>query len=154
MSAETVQGDASYPAEPTWRLPVSLRRVLVLAPPLLLAGLEVAHPQPQMNVQALMDASTWFATFHVIQLVLAGLIAVSVLLLADSFGRAWLRGRTHTPTPARAGARARTNPGAAATSAPRARSVDRGACRPVHDQRLTRVFSFSRSSFDLERITP
>ena len=41
-----------------------------------------------MNVQALMDASTWFAIFHVIQLALIGLVAVSVLLLADSLGRA------------------------------------------------------------------
>jgi hypothetical protein len=91
MSAETVEGGASYPAEPTWRLPGSLRRVLLLVPPLLIAGLEVVHPQPQMNVQALMDASTWFAVFHAIQLVLIGLVAVSVLLLADSFGRvtAW-----------------------------------------------------------------
>jgi hypothetical protein len=62
--------------------------VLLVTPPLLLAGLEVVHPQPQANVQALMDASTWFATFHAIQLVLIGLVAVSVLLLADSFGRA------------------------------------------------------------------
>jgi hypothetical protein len=88
MSAETVEGGASCPAEPTWRLPVSLRRMLLLVPPLLIAGLEVVHPQPQMNVQALMDASTWFAAFHAIQLVLVGLVAVSVLLLADSFGRA------------------------------------------------------------------
>jgi hypothetical protein len=88
MSAETVQGGGSYAAEPTWPLPVSLRRVLLLVPPLLLAGLEVVHPQPQMNVRALMDASTWFATFHAIQLALIGLVAVSVLLLADSFGRA------------------------------------------------------------------
>ena len=41
-----------------------------------------------MNVQAIMDASTWFATFHVIQLALIGLVAVSVLLLADNYGRA------------------------------------------------------------------
>jgi hypothetical protein len=88
MSAESVPGGASYSAEPTWPLPVSLRRVLLLVPPLLLAGLEVVHPQPQMNVQALMDASTWFATFHAIQLGLIGLVGVSVLLLADSFGRA------------------------------------------------------------------
>ena len=88
MSSETVPGGASYPAEPTWPLPVSLRRVLLLVPPLLLAGLEVVHPQPQMNVQALMDASTWFATFHAIQLGLIGLVGLSVLLLADSFGRA------------------------------------------------------------------
>jgi len=88
MSAEMVQGGGSYPAESTWQLPVSLRRVLLLVPPILLAGLEVVHPQPQMNVQAILDASTWFATFHAIQLVLIGLVAVSVLLLADSFGRA------------------------------------------------------------------
>ena len=88
MSSETVPGGASYPAEPTWPMPVSLRRVLLLGPPLLLAGLEVVHPQPRMNVQALMDASTWFATFHAIQLGLIGLVGVSVLLLADSFGRA------------------------------------------------------------------
>jgi hypothetical protein len=41
-----------------------------------------------VNVHALLDASTWFAVFHVIQLTLIGLVAVSVLLLADSFGRA------------------------------------------------------------------
>jgi hypothetical protein len=35
-----------------------------------------------------MDVSTWFAGFHVIQLALTGLVAMSVLLLADSFGRA------------------------------------------------------------------
>jgi hypothetical protein len=88
MSAETAQDGASHPADPTWRLPAQLRRVLLLVPPLLLAGLEAVHPQPQMNVQALMDASTWFAIFHAIQLALIGLVAVSVLLLADSLGRA------------------------------------------------------------------
>ena len=35
-----------------------------------------------------MDASTWFAAFHFIQLALTGLVGLSVLLLADSFGRA------------------------------------------------------------------
>jgi hypothetical protein len=88
MSAETVVGGASYSAEPTWPLPVLLRRVLLLVPPVLLAGLEVVHPQPRMNVQALMDVSTWFATFHAVQLALIGLVAVSVLLLADRFRRA------------------------------------------------------------------
>jgi hypothetical protein len=71
-----------------WRMPLMLRRVLLLAPPLLFAGLAVAHPQPDANLESLMDAATWFAVFHVIQLVLTGLVAVSVLLLADSFGRA------------------------------------------------------------------
>ena len=32
--------------------------------------------------------ATWFAVFHVIQLALIGLVGLSVLLLADSFGRA------------------------------------------------------------------
>ena len=69
-------------------MPVRLRRLLLLGPPLLLAGFEILHPQPDETVQALMDASTWFAGFHVIQLALAGLVALSVLVLADSFGRA------------------------------------------------------------------
>ena len=88
MMSKTGQGGASHPAGSTWQLPASLRRVLLLVPPLLLAGLEIAHPRPQMNVQAIMDASTWFATFHVIQLALIGLVAVSVMLLADNYGRA------------------------------------------------------------------
>ena len=66
----------------------SVRRVLLLGPPLMLAGLEIAHPQPEFSVQGLLDVATWFAVFHVIQLVLTGLVAVSVLLLADSFGQA------------------------------------------------------------------
>jgi hypothetical protein len=72
----------------TWRMPVAFRRVLLLVPPLLLAVLEILHPQPDESVQALKDVSTWFAAFHVIQLALTGLVALSVLLLADSFGRA------------------------------------------------------------------
>ena len=75
-------------ADRAWPMPDPLRRVLLLAPPLLLAGLEILHPQPDETVQALLDASTWFAVFHVIQLALTGLVALSVLLLADSFGRA------------------------------------------------------------------
>lgn len=75
----------------TWPLPTRLRRVLLLAPALALAGLEILHPQPDVNPQAIMDVSTWFAVFHVIQLVLAGLVAVSVLLLADGLGPAAAR---------------------------------------------------------------
>jgi hypothetical protein len=91
MLAETMQvqqGGAFRRADRTWPMPVPLRRALLLLPPLLLAGLEYIHPQPDETVQALMDASTWFAGFHVIQLALTGLVAMSVLLLADSFGRA------------------------------------------------------------------
>jgi hypothetical protein len=74
--------------EPAWALPTTLRRVLLLGSPLTLAVYEVFHPQPDENVQALMDASTWFMVFHLIQLPLVLLVALSVILLADSFGRA------------------------------------------------------------------
>ena len=62
--------------------------MLLLAPPLVLAGFTVLHPNPDHNVQALMDASTWFMGFHMIQLGLVGLVAVSVFVLADQFHRA------------------------------------------------------------------
>jgi hypothetical protein len=89
MPAETVQhGGAFQRADRAWPMPVPLRRALLLLPPLLLAGLEVLHPQPDETPQALMEVSTWFAGFHVIQLALTGLVGLSVLLLADSFGRA------------------------------------------------------------------
>ena len=88
MPDSGVRGGPSYPDGSTWQLPDSLRRVLLLVPPLLLAGLEAVHPQPEMNVQAIMDASTWFTLFHVIQLALIGLVGMSVLLLADRYGRA------------------------------------------------------------------
>jgi hypothetical protein len=67
------------------------RRVLLLAPPLAFAGFEVIHPRPDVNAQAVMDIATWFAAFHAIQLVLVGLVAVSVAILADELGaaRAW-----------------------------------------------------------------
>lgn len=76
------------PGERAWALPATARRVLLFAPPLALAALEVFHPQPDANVQAVMGVATWFAAFHAIQLALTGLVALSVLLLADSFGRA------------------------------------------------------------------
>jgi hypothetical protein len=89
MLAESAQlGGAIHGADPTWRLPVPFRRALLLIPPLLLAGLEFFHPQPDETAQALMDVATWFTGFHVIQLALTGFVALSVLLLADSFGRA------------------------------------------------------------------
>ncbi len=90
MLADTARqrGGAFQRSDRTWPMPVALRRVLLLAPPLLLAGLEVMHPQPDETAQALMDVSTWFAGFHVLQLALTGLVGLSVLLLADSFGRA------------------------------------------------------------------
>ncbi|MGZ5418491.1 MAG: hypothetical protein ACXWDI_15085 [Nocardioides sp.] len=54
----------------------------------MLAGFSALHPQPDYNAQALMEASTWFMVFHMIQLPLVGLVAISVFLLADQFGRA------------------------------------------------------------------
>jgi hypothetical protein len=88
MPTEIAQGGPSYRADASWWLPQSLRRPLLLAPPFALAVLEVFHPDPAFNVRALSDAATWFAWFHVIQLVLTGLVAMSVLLLAADYGRA------------------------------------------------------------------
>ena len=89
VPAEAVYGPARLDrADRAWPMPAALRRVLLLLPPLLLAGLEVVHPQPDENAQSLMDVATWFAGFHAVQLVLIGLVGLSVLLLADGFGRA------------------------------------------------------------------
>jgi hypothetical protein len=71
-----------------WQLPTPARRLLLLGPPLTLAGFTILHPQPDDHTQALMDASTWFMAYHMVQLPLIGLVAISVLLLADEFGRA------------------------------------------------------------------
>jgi hypothetical protein len=71
-----------------WHLSTPSRRLLLIAPPLVLAGFTVLHPQPDENTQALLDASTWFMAYHMIQLPLIGLVAISVFLLADEFGRA------------------------------------------------------------------
>jgi hypothetical protein len=77
------------PRGAAWALPTTTRRVLLLAPPLAFAALAVIHPRPDENdPQAVMDVATWFMTFHLIQLPLIGLVALSVLLLADGFGRA------------------------------------------------------------------
>ena len=80
MAADTVPHAPHDATDPLRRLSVPVRRVLLLIPPLLFAGLEILHPQPDRNAKALADASTWFAAFHAIQLVLTGLVAVSVLL--------------------------------------------------------------------------
>jgi hypothetical protein len=79
------------PRSTEWPMPATLRRVMMVVPPLAFAGFEVLHPQPEVNPQAVMEVATWFAAFHAIQLVLIGLVAVSVLLLAEDFGaaRAW-----------------------------------------------------------------
>jgi hypothetical protein len=71
-----------------WDLPSGARRGFLLGPPLVLAGYTVIHPQPDENIQALMDESTWFMAYHMIQLPLIGLVAISVMLLADELRRA------------------------------------------------------------------
>ena len=77
-----------------WQLPTPAHRLLLLAPPLALAVLTIFHPNPDENTQALADASTWFMAYHMIQLGLVGLVAVSVILLADEFrcARSWQTG--------------------------------------------------------------
>ena len=79
---------AAPPLERAWALPSRARSVLLLVPPLALAAFAVVHPNPEEEAQAVMDVATWFAAFHFIQLVLVGLVAISVVLLADEFGRA------------------------------------------------------------------
>jgi hypothetical protein len=72
-----------------WRLSRTWRRVLLLGPPLALAAWTIVHPRPDENdPQAVMDVATWFMVFHVVQLALVGFVSLSVLLLADDFGRA------------------------------------------------------------------
>jgi hypothetical protein len=68
-----------------WDLPAGLRRALLAGPPLALAVLTVLHPQPDATTHGLLHASTWFMAYHMIQLPLVGLVAVSVVLLADEF---------------------------------------------------------------------
>jgi hypothetical protein len=69
-----------------WPLTGTLRRGLLLLPPLAFAAFEGIHPRPDVEIQAVMDVATGFASFHAIQLILMGLLALSVLLLADEFG--------------------------------------------------------------------
>jgi hypothetical protein len=69
-------------------LPATIRRVLLLAPPLVFAVLAGLHPRPDENADAVMDVATWFAAFHALQLLLIGLITLSVLILANEFGAA------------------------------------------------------------------
>ena len=74
------------PAAREWRLPTTLRRGLILAPPLVLALYEIAHPRPELNAEAVMDVAGWFALFHAVQLVLFPFLVLSIALLADELG--------------------------------------------------------------------
>ena len=71
-----------------WKLSTRRRRLLMILPPLVLAGFTVLHPQPDESTHALLHASTWFMAFHMIQLALVGLVGISVFVLADQLGRA------------------------------------------------------------------
>jgi hypothetical protein len=84
----TTPNGQAYGRGRLWSLPSFARRLLLIVPPLLLAWLTVLHPNPDHDARALMDASTWFMAYHMIQLPLIGLVAISVFLLADAFGRA------------------------------------------------------------------
>jgi hypothetical protein len=58
MPNKAVKRGPFDPGGSTWQPPDSLRWVLLVVPPVPLASLEIVHPQPQMNLQAIMDAST------------------------------------------------------------------------------------------------
>ncbi len=83
-----LHGNAGSGRGTLWQLPTPARRLLLIAPPLVLAGFTVLHPNPDHNTQALMDVSTWFMVFHMIQLALVGLVVISVFVMADQYGRA------------------------------------------------------------------
>jgi len=64
------------------------RRLVLLATPLALAVLEIFHPQPDGVAEAV-EQGGWFLWFHMIQLVLIGLMALAVYLLTEGLaGRA------------------------------------------------------------------
>jgi len=58
------------------------RRILVICPALALAVLETLHPNPSGTKDAIQSAD-WFFWFHMIQLPLVALVAVSVFLLTS-----------------------------------------------------------------------
>lgn len=65
-----------------------LRRLVLLGTPLALAVLEVFHPQPDSVAEGV-EQGAWFMWFHMIQLLLTGLIALAVYLLTEGLeGRA------------------------------------------------------------------
>lgn len=68
------------------QLSFTLRRVLILAPPLVLAVYEVFHPQPDVTAAAVMEVAGWFALFHAIQLILFPFLVLSIALLAQNLG--------------------------------------------------------------------
>ena len=57
-----------------------LRRLVLFGTPLALAVLEVFHPQPDRVAEGI-EQGEWLLWFHMIQLLLTGLIALAVYLL-------------------------------------------------------------------------
>jgi hypothetical protein len=66
-----------------------LRRVVLLGSPLVLAILEIFHPERPNGASEAVEQGVWFMWFHFIQVPLIGLIALAVYLLTDGLeGRA------------------------------------------------------------------
>jgi hypothetical protein len=81
-------GEPTRPPQRLWPMPLGLRTVLMVGAPALFAAYTVLHPQPDMSTAGLVEASTWFMTYHLVQLPLIGLVGLSVLVLADQYGHA------------------------------------------------------------------
>ena len=80
----TIVATSAPPVE--GNLSTTIRRVLILAPPLIVALYEIFHPRPDVTAAAVMEVAGWFALFHAIQLVLFVLLVVSIALLAENLG--------------------------------------------------------------------
>src|SRR5918998_5967633 len=66
-----------------------LRRVVLLGAPLVLALLEIFHPERPTSAGEAVEQGVWFMWFHIIQVRLSGLIALAVYLLTEGLeGRA------------------------------------------------------------------
>jgi hypothetical protein len=81
-----VNTSVSTAAPAVRRLSTTLRRLLILAPPLVVAVYEIFHPQPDVTAAAVMEVAGWFALFHAIQLVLFPFLVLSMALLAQNLG--------------------------------------------------------------------
>src|SRR5918998_5267885 len=66
-----------------------LRRVVLLGAPLVLALLEIFHPERPTSAGEAVEQGVWFMWFHFIQVPLIGLMALAVYLLTEGLeGRA------------------------------------------------------------------
>jgi hypothetical protein len=70
----------------TSRMPVQLRRLVLLGTPLVLGILEIWHPTPsgtESTFDVIVDNADWWFTLHILQLPLFGLMALAVYLLVE-----------------------------------------------------------------------